>query len=160
MLPATEFQGQPIGLDIPAGTPLFKQCMDQAFDLHGVTSCVVSAPRAKPESHRLLNSVGVLALTSSCTLESAVPTDLSVSTADPVAVVHAVGIKDRLRRLARIERYVLDQCATAQIMVAIRHGAGRVVAIGTWKAFLDEIVDGQGQNKELFSNSISWLRHR
>jgi hypothetical protein len=32
-------------------------------------------------------------------------------------------------------------------MVAIRHGAGRVVAIGTWKAFLDEIVDGQGQNK-------------
>ena len=132
--------------------------MDQAFEVGGARFCVLTASRGTPDAYGLLDSIASVALISSCTIECSVPTALEVSTTEPVAALHATGRKDASRRLARIESYVLDQIAPASYMVAIRHGKGRVVALGTWKVFLDELAEYPGtQNTVLFKNVVKWL---
>lgn len=159
IMPIERFRNQPLGMKIEPGMELFRYCMGQAFDVNGRDSCVLSQPDGIPASHPLLESVSKLALTSCCTVECAVDAEVVVCTSDPVAMLHAVGIKDNSRRLARIDRYVLDHCAPGQFMVAVKYGAGKVVAIGTWKMFLNELVKSDdNRNGILFGNIVDWLR--
>jgi hypothetical protein len=158
IMPVERFRSQSLGLKIEPGMELFRYCMGQGFDVSGTDSCVLSQPVGVPDSHPLLESVSKVALTSCCSVECALNAEVTVCTSDPVAILHAVGIKDSSRRLARIERYVLDQCAPVQFMVAVKHGAGKVVAIGTWKIFLNELVDSvDNSNGILFGNIVEWL---
>jgi hypothetical protein len=159
ILPIERFLSQPLGMKIEAGMEHFRYCREQGFDVNGSDSCVLSQPRGVPDSHPLLASVSKVALTSCCSVECAVDAEVTVCTSDPVAILHAVGIKDTSRRLAFINRYVLDQRAPIQFMVAVKHGAGKVVAIGTWKVFLNELLDRQDhRNNILFGNIVDWLR--
>ena len=146
-------------LTMPPGHESYQDCMRQAFKYADRDLWIVSRPRGNPESHPLLNGVSTLALTSCCTVEGAATPDLTVATADQVAIRHAIGHKDpQSGRLLQITDYVPGKDAPAEFMVAFRHGRGKVVAIGTWKIFLNDLVasypDGNGK---LFQNIIDWL---
>jgi hypothetical protein len=100
-----------------------------------------------------------LATTSSCTVDPAAGTiDLLISTADPVAVLNATGRENPGGGLLQLTGYVRDKYASAPIFVALRYGAGRVVGIGSWKLFINELVeDKRNNNMKLFRNLIEWL---
>ncbi len=161
IMPIARFQDLPLGqhMNLETYPQHFAYCMNQAFAVKDRDSCVLSRPRAVPESHPILDSVSTVALTSSCTVECVNP-DVTVYTSDPAAILHAVGYEGSSGRLLRIERYVLDKRGPAPFMVAIRHRAGKVVGVGTWKAFLNDLIVGSddNQNDILFRNIIGWLR--
>jgi TIR domain len=145
-------------LTMPQGREDFQRCMHQAFAYTNRDFWITTKPVATPTSHPVVEDVTTLAITSSCTVDSTGPPDLLVSTADPVAVLHARGYKNPEGRLVQLTDYVLDKHASASILVALRYGAGRVVGIGSWKLFVNELVeDKHNDNLRLFRNLISWL---
>ncbi len=144
-------------LTMPKGREDFRDCMDQAFAYANRDYWIETTPVGEPSLHSLLDGVAKLALTSSCTVECAAQAELIVSTSDPVAVLHALGHKNPEGRLIQLTDYILDKHATVPFMVALKYGAGRVVGIGTWKIFLNELVSSGHDNKKLFQNIISWL---
>jgi len=145
-------------LTMPQGCEDFRHCIDQAYAYTNREYWIITNPIALPASHPIVEGVATLAITSSCTIESAVGTELIVSTGDAVAVLHARGHKDPEGRLRQLTDYVLNRHASAPILVALRYGAGRVVGVGSWKLFVNELVeDNHNDNMRLFQNMISWL---
>jgi hypothetical protein len=159
MMPKGIFGDLPLGTSFGGGTNEYGQCMGQAYPVIKSDSCILSRPLGDPESHPLLDNVSTLALTSCCSIECLEDPDLKVTTSDSVAILHATGIKNRAGRLARIEEYVLNGRAPAQFMVAFRYEAGKVIGIGTWKVFLNQLVSSYPEgNRKLFHNIIDWLQ--
>lgn len=145
-------------LTMPKGREDFRQCMDQAFAYANRNYWIETMPNAMPASHPLIEGIATLAITSSCTVDSATTPDLLVSTSYPVAVLHARGHKNPEGRLVQLTDYVLDKHDSAPILVALRYGGGQVVGIGSWKVFVNELVeDSRNDNLRLFQNLISWL---
>jgi len=80
------------------------------------------------------------------------------STADPVAVMSARGHKNPNGRLVQLTDYVLDKQACVPFLLAAEYGAGRVVGIGSWKMFINDLVNNnQNNNLKLFVNLTKWL---
>lgn len=144
-------------LTMPKGHESFPECMDQAFAYANRDYWIETAPVGEPASHLLLEGVAKLAITSACTLDPAVKPDLSVSTSDPVAVVHACGHKNPEGRLVQLTDYPLDKYACVPFLVALRYGTGRVVGIGSWKVFINELVNADNDNLRLWRNIVAWL---
>jgi hypothetical protein len=119
---------------------------------------VVSAPSYMPASHELTNGVSKIGFTSSCTVECATTPEFSISTSESLAIMEAKGRQNPDGRLVQLTDYIPVKNDNAKYVVAFRYGAGRVIAVGTWKIWLDVFV----QNKELhnmilFDNAMNWL---
>jgi hypothetical protein len=70
----------------------------------------------------------------------------------------AFGYQNPEGRLFRITDYKLDKQSQAPFMAAVRYGNGKVIGIGSWKIFLNDLIQAypEGNNK-LLQNSIAWL---
>jgi hypothetical protein len=155
IMPGARFEGQRLGERVDGKQFLYAR--DQAFEVHGEW-CVPARPESTPASHPILDSVHTVALISSCTIEWTQQPELAVCTSDPVAILHGVGVKDSEGYFALVQDYILDRRGPGCFLVAVRHGAGKVAAVGTWKAFLNEVVARtDNQNGILFQNIIAWL---
>ena len=147
-------------LTMPKGREDFRQCMEQAFAYANRDYWINTMPIAVPASDPLIEGIATLATTSSCTVDPVATPDVLVSTSDPVAMLRARGHKSPEGRLVQLTDYVLDNHASAPILVALRYGGGRVVGIGSWKVFVNELVeDKHNDNLRLYRNMISWLAH-
>ena len=145
-------------LTMPYGCEDWKSCNDQSIYSAEHEFWITTRPIASPASHPIIEGIYTLAITSSCTVEPAVTPDLLISTADSVAVMHARGLSNPQGRLYFLTDYVLDKHDSAPILVALRYGAGRVVGVGSWKMFINDLVkDKDCDNMMLFRNVISWL---
>lgn len=152
-----EFLGN---LTMPHGHEDFQQCMHQAFAYANRDYWIKTKPLASRASHPVVEGVATLAITSSCTVDSVGEPELMVSTADAVAVLHGKGYRNPEGRLVQLTDYVLDKHASALILVALRYGAGTVVGIGSWKVFVNELVEDKScDNMRLFRNLVSWLSY-
>ncbi|HYL64034.1 MAG TPA: TIR domain-containing protein [Candidatus Methylomirabilis sp.] len=143
-------------LTMPVGHESRRECDGQAFAYNNRDYWIETAPIGEPASHPLLKGIAKLAITSACTLE-AVEADLRVSTFDPVAVLHALSWENPQGGRLKLMDYVLDKRERALFLVAFRHGMGRVVGVGTWKAFLNELVNADNDNLSLWRNIVAWL---
>jgi len=145
-------------LVMPQGRESFQECMAQAFAFQDRRLWVVSGVAGVPTDHAILQGVGRIGITSSCTLEAADRPELSV-TLDEASILHAKGYKDPSSgRLVRLTDYVLDQRGPTNFMMALQSGRGHVVAIGSWKIFLNEFVNDKALgNATLLYNILSWL---
>jgi TIR domain len=146
-------------LAMPVGRDGFRECMAQAFAFQDRALWIESEIAGTPPDHPILQDVGRIGITSSCTLEAAERPDLAVHTRDEVSILHAKGYKDPSSgRLVRLTDYVPDHRAPAAILMALQAGRGRVVAVGSWKVFLNEFVnDKTFGNATLLYNTLSWL---
>jgi hypothetical protein len=148
-------------LTMPASHADLQSCLYQATQFANRDYWVRTKPIAAPTSHPVVEGITTFATTSSCTINPPRIPDLLVSTADRVAIMHATGTKsEHENRIMHLDGYVLDRHASAHILVAFPYGAGRVVGIGSWKMFINELVeDKQSENLRLFRNLITWLSH-
>jgi hypothetical protein len=145
-------------LTMPPGREDFRQCISQAFAFANREFWIRTKLISAPTSHPIVEGIATLTITSSCTIDPAGTPDLLVSTADSVAVLRGRGHKNPEGRLVQLTDYVLDRYDSAPLIVALRYGAGRVVGIGSWKVFVNELVeDEQSENMRLFRNLIKWL---
>jgi hypothetical protein len=144
-------------LTMPKGRESFRECMDQAFAYAKREYWIHTQLIGKPSAHPLLDGINTVVLTSSCTIESSVQPDFIASTSVSVAVLLARGHKNPEGRLIQLTDYVLDKYANAPVLCACKYGNGRVVALGTWKVFINEMVEDDNDNMKLFHNVISWL---
>lgn len=71
--------------------------------------------------------------------------------------MHARGYMNEEGRLYQLTDYVLDKHAKEPVLCAYRYGKGRVVGIGTWKIFVNELVEDDNDNLQLFRNVLHWL---
>jgi len=145
-------------LTMPRGVEDLKSCMHQALAYDNRAYWITTKIIASPLSHPIVKGIATLAITSSCTVDPTSTPDLLVSTSDSVAVLRGRGYKNPEGRWIQLTEYVLDKHASAPILVEVRYGAGRVVGIGSWKLFVNELVEDQHyDNMRLFRNLVSWL---
>jgi len=144
---------------MPLGRETFQDGMAQSFAYFDTDLWVTTKPSGEPSNHVLLRDIDTLAFTSSCSVESAGNPEVTVYTSEPVAVMHARGRKGQQSdRLIQLTNYIPNKHDSMPFLLAVRHGAGRVVAAGTWKMFLNVFTqDGSLSNKLLFTNIIRWL---
>lgn len=144
-------------LVMPLNRDDFRSCMGQAFGLHR-DLIVVTEPAGIPAAHPVFSVVRKLAFQSSCTVLCSRNVAFSVSTSEQCSVMKAIGPKNEFGKILQIQDYVLDKRAPACFMVGLQHGAGRILAIGSWKIFLNEFIHNEPfDNRILFQNAISWL---
>jgi len=144
-------------LTMPKGYEGFHQCMDQAFAFTNRDYWIQTSIFGEPVSHPLLAGIEKVVLTSSCTIEPAAKPEVLVSTSKSVALLNARGHKNPQGRLIQLTDYVLNKYSQAPFLVALRYGSGRVVGIGTWKIFINELISAGFDNFKLFQNVIAWL---
>lgn len=145
-------------LVMPLNQHDFRSCMRQAFGLHRDLT-VVTKTNSTPVKHAILSGVNRLAFQSSCTVLCSTNVALSVSTSEKCSIMKAIGPKNKFGKILQIQDYLLDKQSPANFMVGLQHGKGRVLAIGSWKIFLNEFVQNEMlDNRSLFLNSISWLK--
>ena len=144
-------------LTMPRGHEDLRECLDQAFPCAQRAYWVQTALVGQPSPSPLLDGVQTVAFTSSCTIESAVEPDITVTTAEEVALLHALCHRNPGGERLQLQDYVLDKYASVPILIAQRYGMGRVVAIATWKIFINELVADNNDNLKLFENVIAWL---
>lgn len=144
-------------LVMPLNREDFRSCMGQAFGTHRELH-TIATPIAKEAGHPVLSDIRQLAFQSSCTVLCRHDADFAVSTKESFSVMKAIGPKDESGKILQIQDYVLDKRAQVCFMVGTSHGKGRVVAIGSWKIFLNEFTEAPAlDNGRLFLNAISWL---
>ena len=146
-------------LTMPYGCEDWDSCNYQSIRSEERNFWITTRPIASPASHPIVEGIYTVATTSSCTVDPAVTPDLLISTADSVAVMHARGRKNpKTGKFYKLTGYVLDKHDSAPILVALRYGAGRVVGVGSWKMFVNDLVQEEdNDNMMLFRNVISWL---
>jgi hypothetical protein len=143
---------------MPLGRETFQDGMDQSFAYQDSDFWITTRPKAAPNGHEILHGISEIGITSACSVKPLSKPDLLVSTAEQVAVMHAVGRRDSSGRLYRIDKYLTDRHDSASFMAAVKHGDGKVVAVGSWKVFLNSFTKKeQFGNKRLFVNTIKWL---
>lgn len=144
-------------LIMPTGKEDFRSCMKQAFGSHR-DLWIITNPHGSARAHKLLKGINSIAFQSSCSIDYAANVDLVVSTASECNIMKAKGFKDESGRLVQIRDYYVDKHIAPQYMVALKHGLGKIIGIGSWKMFLNEFVDDPSlDNKKLFKNIIDWL---
>ena len=145
-------------LIMPDGKDDDRSCRKQAIGVDRSVA-VMTQPRGNPAGHAILDSVGTISFQSACTVESEVTTDLVVETEAVCSRMNANGRREQeSNRLMLIDDYVVQTRGHLPFLVALRAGLGRVVALGSWKIFLNDFVDDpQLDNKRLFRNCIRWL---
>jgi hypothetical protein len=145
-------------LIVPNGKEDYSSCMKQSFAFQDQDLWIVSKPEASPSDHPIIKDVGKIALTSSCTIATASKPLFMISTSETVAIMTAFGFQNPEGRLRRITDYKLDKRSQAPFMAAMRYGSGKVIGVGSWKVFLNDLVQAypEGNNK-LLQNSIAWL---
>ncbi len=144
-------------LTMPRGQEGFHECLRQSIECEKRAYWVQTALIGQPSPSPLLDGVQTVAFTSSCTIESAVEPDIIVSTAEEVALLHGLIYKSPGGRRLQLRDYVLDKYASVPILIAFKYGMGRVVAIATWKIFINDLVSDNNDNLKLFQNVIAWL---
>lgn len=144
-------------LTMPKGRESYRDCIEQAYAYAKREFWIHTQLAGEPSAHPLLDGINTVALTSSCTIEPSVQPDLIASTSVSVAVLHARGHKSPEGRLDQLTDYVLDKHANSPVLCACKYGKGRVVALGTWKVFINEMVEDDNDNLKLFQNVIAWL---
>lgn len=144
---------------MPTGRESRRDCMDQSFRYRDRDLWVVTEPKGAPANHPILDGVNRLGFTSACSVESAETPEFVASTGEQVAVLHAQGHKDPTSgRLRNVTDYILERHGAAPFLVASEHGRGRVLAIGSWKVFMNEFLEDDSLgNRTLLHNSINWL---
>lgn len=142
---------------MPIGKETIRDCKDQAFASNDSEYCIVSRPFGTPDRHPILKDVSSLVLTSSCAVEPAGRTELEVQTSEPVSIMGARGYKNSEGRILSATDYPIERQAPASFMVALKHDAGRVVGIGTWKIFLNDVNVPMYDNMRLLHNIIDWF---
>ena len=147
---------------MPEGRESFQECMAQSFAYQDAALWIASELVGVPVAHPILEGVGKIALTSSCTVECAETPELLVHTREDVAALHVKGYKDpETGRIVRPTDYVLDRRGPGTFLSALQFGKGRVIAIGSWKMFLNEFMDhNEFDNAKLMANCINWLSKR
>ncbi len=147
-------------LVMPSNREDFRSCRGQAFGLNQ-DLIVVTEPTSIPKSHPLLSGVHKVAFQSSCTVLCSSHVALSVSTSENFSIMKATGQKNEIGKILQIEDYVIDKRATARFLVGLQYGAGRVLAIGSWKIFLNDFIHNETlDNGRLLSNAVSWLAQK
>ena len=144
-------------LVMPVGHTDYRSCMKQAFGLDA-TLGVTCQLATTPSDHPIVSGVETVAFQSACTVMH--PSDIaaSVGTAEDVCTMRAVGPKGKGGSILQIQEYVVERKGPATFMAAQLYGNGRVVAIGSWKMFLNELVeDPMLDNARLFGNIVEWL---
>ncbi|MDZ4404568.1 toll/interleukin-1 receptor domain-containing protein [Prosthecobacter sp.] len=144
-------------LVMPCDREDFRSCVGQAFGTRPElqTSFEVIA---KPVDHPLVTGVKRLALQSSCTVLSRSDVDITAFSQQSLSVMKAVGPKDGSGKIQQIQDYVLDKRAPVCFAAGTSHGRGRVLAVGSWKTFLNEFTENPAlDNGRLFQNAIAWL---
>jgi len=122
--------------------------------------CVFTSVLPTRSQNPLLNDVRRVAIQSSCSIETYLPQpDLMVETGTKVSVINPVGPRARSRPdyILQVQDYSRQQ-TTASFLAAYCIGKGRVLAVGSFKLFLDlYIEDGTVDNGRLFDNAVKWL---
>ena len=145
-------------LIMPTGRESAEDCHRQAFEYAKQEYWILDRPDGTPADHPILQEISSLALTSSCTVKAeGSPAELTVVTREPVPIMQAEGYKDDSGRILWIVNYPPPRRGQAPFMVALRHGKGRIVGIGSWKIFLNELTAPPHDNMRLFLNIIDWL---
>lgn len=144
-------------LTMPRGHEDFQECLEQAVKCAQRAYWVQTALIGQPPLSPLLDGVQRVAFTSSCTIESAIQPDITVATAEEVALLHGLIYKEPGGGRLLLRDYVLDKYASVPILIAQKYGMGRVVAIATWKIFINDLVADNNDNLQLFQNVIAWL---
>lgn len=145
-------------LTMPVGKEGYKDCMAQAFSSAERDLWISTQPSSIPVDHPIIEGVTTLAITSSCTISHATNAEFIVLTSEPVSVVQGRGYANSSGRLLQIRDYVLDKQTQIPFMSGVSYGDGKIVGIGSWKVFLNDLVsacpDGNGK---LFLNIMNWL---
>ncbi|MCA9734993.1 MAG: hypothetical protein H6696_14745 [Deferribacteres bacterium] len=145
-------------LVMPVDKEDFQSCMQQSFAFDEPAYWVVSSPSYTPKSHVITNGVSKIGFTSSCTLECVTEPEFSISTSERLAIMEAKGRQNPEGRLVQLTDYVPIKNDNAKYFVAFRYGAGRVIAVGSWKIWLNVFMQNtEFHNRILFDNTISWL---
>jgi hypothetical protein len=118
----------------------------------------IVSPIGAPTGHEILVGVSTIALSSSCSIESASECALTVESSESFSIMRGKGHKDSTGRLIQLTEYIPDRRSPATFLIAKKYGAGRIVAIGSWKVFLNEFVTHYPDNLRLFNNIIGWLK--
>ncbi len=148
-------------LTMPIGKEDFYSCMDQSFTFQNKEYWIIDNIESNNDSHPILNGVSRIGITSACTISDPMSSELIIGTSSSVAHMHAKGRKSPDGRLVQLTDYILDKHDKANHMIALKHGKGRVIGIGSWKIFLNEMVeDSSLHNKRLFVNSFAWLKNK
>ncbi|MFH1277320.1 MAG: toll/interleukin-1 receptor domain-containing protein [Candidatus Eisenbacteria bacterium] len=112
---------------------------------------------AIPVNHALFANVSKLVLVSSCSVEADLPCDCSAFTDVKCSVMTARGLKDpQSGKIERLDQYIKDKAAYATICAARTFGAGKIVVVGSWKVFHNDLI-GQGDNTQLLRNILRWF---
>ena len=144
-------------LIMPPGRESTGECIGQAFPCDADEYWVQATPTSTPTDCTILQGVDQLLLTSCSTVESARPPAFKLSTQERFPIMHARGFKNPEGRMAQITEYVRNRNTNADFALGIEYGSGKVVAIGSWKTFVNSLLRSNVGNQTFFHNTIRWM---
>lgn len=133
----------------------------QVFDRGSDGKYVVRAsiPGGPIGAHPLAHHVQTLGFLSACSLEVTTPTlEFALMSSPDSAILKPLGERNSRGWILKIKPWVYQQDHSATLFAAFRADLGKVVACGTWKLLLPELLQAQKvDNAALLKNAMEWL---